>query len=80
MMEMVTAPLLMIDAVSQQAEDLTALYVLAGAAGFAVGCTLTVCLAVFHQDGPLRKGGINRGPGKVVTRPPPPAPMSRNAK
>lgn len=27
-----------------------------------------------------RKGGINRGPSKVVTRPAPPAPMGSNAQ
>ena len=30
------------------------------------------------KEGMVRKGGINRGPSKVVSRPAPPAPMKRH--
>jgi hypothetical protein len=30
--------------------------------------------------GMIRKGGVNRGPSKVITRPPPPGQTRRNAK
>lgn len=32
------------------------------------------------QEGMIRKGGMNRGLSKVITRPPPPGPMKHDAK
>ncbi|MDQ0996891.1 hypothetical protein QFZ34_002073 [Phyllobacterium ifriqiyense] len=54
-------------------QDLWNMYcTIAGISGVAVGVTWLLCIAM---GGEMRKGGINREPSKVVTRPQDPASM-----